>query len=358
MKKKSKIHLKKRKVLLFSIPLLLLILLSSVNALADSGFQSYCVEANKTGGDQLRNTCNADLDKNGLIDRIDFELFSAYFAEKNLNADLNASGDLNDADIIIFMDLYKKKAKLTKKSKGNPALDSKTIKTNSIKVTNITAVKTDLIARWLLNEDSGTTAKDISGLGYDGELINSPTWDNGNLIFDGVDDYVNVGAIDIKGKAISLSAWAQADRLGNCELRDCRIISKATGSDKQQHYWMLSTIKKGNKTRLRFSLKANGFTTELIASSGDLINGEIFHVVAVYDGAFMRLYKNGIEIGNVAKTGRIDTSDSVDVWIGNSPHVDNSQPWKGAIADVRIYQKALSEIEVVAVRDDFGFEDR
>jgi hypothetical protein len=121
---------------------------------------------------------------------------------------------------------------------------------------------------------------------------------------------------------------------------------------------MLSTIKKGNKTRLRFSLKANGFTTELIAASGDLMNGEIFHVVAVYDGAFMRLYKNGIEVGNVAKIGRIDTSDSVDVWIGNSPHVDNSQPWKGAIADVRIYQKALSEIEVVAVRDDFGFQDR
>ena len=207
MKKKIEDPLKKTEVLLFSIPLLLLILLSSFNALADSDFQSYCVEANKTGGDQLRNTCNADLDKNGLIDRIDFELFSAYFAEKNLNADLNASGDLNDADIIIFMDLYKKKAKLTKKSKGNPALDSKTIKTNSIKVTNVTAVKTDLIARWLLNEDSGTTAKDISGLGYDGELMNSPTWDNGNLIFDGVDDYVNVGAIDIKGKAISLSAW-------------------------------------------------------------------------------------------------------------------------------------------------------
>ena len=59
------------------------------------------------------------------------------------------------------------------------------------------------------------------------------------------------------------------------------------------------------------------------------------------DGAFMRLYKNGAEIGNVAKTGRIDTSDSVDVWIGNSPHVDNSQPWKGAIAECQDLSKSI-----------------
>ena len=334
--------------------------MAAFNVLANTDFQNNCIKADKNGGDRLSQACIADLDKNGVIDSVDLELFSTYFAEKNLSADLNASGDLNDADIVIFMDLYKKKPEqnkkkpaLTKTNSHHLTLADNKKKTNSFKAT-YTAVKEGLIARWLLNEDVGATAKDVSGLGYDGLLMNSPKWDNGNLIFDGIDDYVNVGAIDIKGKALSLSAWAQADNLGNCELRDCRIISKATGSDTQQHYWMLSTIKKGNKTRLRFSLKANGFTTELIASSGDLMNGEIFHVVAVYDGAFMRLYKNGIEVGSVAKIGRIDTSDSVEVWIGNSPHVENSLPWKGSIADVRIYQKALSKIEIIAVRDDFG----
>jgi len=348
----------------FSIPFLILVFLT-FNVLANSDSNkreskstNNCVDKNNTDV----NVCNADFNNNGLIDNIDFEIFSTYFAEKNLKADLNTSGDLNDADIVIFMSLYiNKDKKYVKKpiKHHEPAKKGDTDTNADIDRPVDISVKPDkdLLAHWLLNEGKGSRVKDKSGHGHDGVLSNAPTWDKDNLIFDGVDDFVNVGAVNVIGKALTLSAWAQADELENCELQDCRIISKATGLDNQQHYWMLSTIRKDNKTRLCFRLKANGLTTELIASSGALKNGEVFHVAGVYDGKVMRLYKNGIEVGSVVKTGKVDTSDSVDVWIGSNPDDANSRPWKGSIADVKIRQKALSKNEIMADKDNFNIKD-
>jgi hypothetical protein len=50
------------------------------------------------------------------------------------------------------------------------------------------------IAEWKFDEKTGTTAYDTSGNGYDGTLINGPTWTRGKvgsaLEFDGEDDYI------------------------------------------------------------------------------------------------------------------------------------------------------------------------
>ena len=211
----------------------------------------------------------------------------------------------------------------------------------------------DLFAQWLLNEGSGITATDSSDNGRDGVLTNAPVWSGNELQFDGVDDYVNLGKLDISGSELTLTGWVQSTDLANCNSRDCRIISKASSTSGADHYWMLSTIKKGAKIRLRFRLKTNGVTTTLVASSGDLVNGERFHAAAVYDGTTMRLYKDGVEVGSIAKTGTLDSNNQVDAWIGGNPTVATSRPWEGSIADVRIYQKALTDEEVNIVKDGF-----
>jgi hypothetical protein len=66
----------------------------------------------------------------------------------------------------------------------------------------------------------------------------------------------------------------------------------------------------------------------------------------------MRLYKNGIEIGSLAKTGSIDTNNTTEVWIGANPTVASARPWKGLITDVRVYQTALTVAEVNMVKDN------
>jgi hypothetical protein len=215
------------------------------------------------------------------------------------------------------------------------------------------SVNNNLVAHWLLNEGAGTIASDSSNNGHNGTLTNNPVWNGNNLVFDGVNDYVNLGTLDVSGAKLTLAGWVQADALENCAYRDCRILSKASGASGQDHYWMISTIKVGNATRLRFRLKAGGITTTLVASSGNILNGDRFHVAATYDGTTMRLYKDGLEVGSRAKTGNIDTNAGVEAWIGGNPTIANSRPWKGIIADIHIYQSALSVAELNAIKDAY-----
>ena len=207
----------------------------------------------------------------------------------------------------------------------------------------------DLIAYWPLDEGTGETATDNSGNGHNGTLVNEPIWSDSELLFDGVNDYVNVGILNIPGQALSLTGWVSSEQLDNCSFKDCRIISKSTGGAEQDHYFMLSTTKVGSQVYLRFRLKAGGSTSTLIASTGNLTNGEKFHVAATYDGSTMRLYKNAQEVGSLAKTGLIDANNTVETWLGGTPGNATQHPWKGSLANVRIYQKTLTPAEVSTI---------
>ena len=218
-------------------------------------------------------------------------------------------------------------------------------------IVNVAGGSGDLLGHWTLDDGSGGIASDSSGSGNNGVLTNGPIWNGSELVFDGQNDYVNLGTLDVSGAEITLTGWVQANQLENCASSDCRILSKASGTATEDHYWMLGTTKVGSATRLRFRLKANGSTKTLIASTGDLTNGDQFHVAAVYDGTTMRLYKDGIEVGSVAKTGSINTNSAVEAWIGGNPMVASARPWKGSIANIRIYQKALSVAEVNVVKN-------
>ena len=123
-----------------------------------------------------------------------------------------------------------------------------------------------LVAYWPLDEGTGTTTLDASGHGHTGTLVNGPVWIDGpSLDFDGVDDYVDVGTLDVTGSGLTLAAWIYSEDLANCIANDCRILSKTTGTAENDHYFMLSTIESGADTRLRFRLKTDGTTSTLIA---------------------------------------------------------------------------------------------
>ncbi|MGI9533778.1 MAG: LamG-like jellyroll fold domain-containing protein [Thermodesulfobacteriota bacterium] len=206
-----------------------------------------------------------------------------------------------------------------------------------------------LIAHWELDESGGTTALDSAGFN-DGILNNGPVWQPGSgklqgaLEFDGVDDYVDLGTLDIEGgTGLTLSAWIMAD---DFDVHDSRIISKTTGISGTNHYWMLSTI---NQTGLRFRLKTGGTTTTLKSGTGELQAGAWYHVAATYDGTTMRIYKDGVEVASTSKTGTVAIDPTVSAAIGNQPPGAGSRPYDGLIDDVRIYNRALTQIEITAL---------
>ncbi len=207
-----------------------------------------------------------------------------------------------------------------------------------------------LVAHWPMNEGAGSTITDVTGNGHTGALVNGASWSTTGgdpaVSFDGVNDYVDVGSLNMSGNAMTLAAWFRVADLDNCPNRDCRIISDATGTAEQDHYVMISTIASGAQTRLRFRIKTNGTTTTLISGSGNVPENQWVHVAAVYDGAAMQLYMDGVKVGSKTKTGSITPSGAIACWIGGNPPDATVRPWDGQIDDVRIYNRALSAQEV------------
>jgi hypothetical protein len=200
-------------------------------------------------------------------------------------------------------------------------------------------VTSNLIGHWMLDDGAGITAQDSAG-GYLGTLRNGPLWVPGKLgqalSFDGADDFVDLGIMDVSGSALTIAAWIKADGFAT---DDGRILSRAVGSAEQDHYFMLSTINNGG-IKLRFRLRTGTSTSTLLASSGTLPVGQWVHVAAVYDGSAMILYKDGVEVGRRAKTGALATSATTRAAIGRNPQP--YAPFDGTIDDVRVYTRALT----------------
>lgn len=175
---------------------------------------------------------------------------------------------------------------------------------------------------------------------------------NNYLQFDGVDDFVNLNNMDVSGSAITLEAIINSSDLSNCPDYDCRIISKSTSASGDDHYWMLSTINYVGSTYLRFRLKTNGTTTTQFASIGAMSNNTWYHVAATYNGATMKIYLDGAEVGSTPKTGTITTNSAVPSWIGGNPPVVNNRPWHGAIDEVRIWNTARTQAQLQANKNN------
>ncbi len=198
--------------------------------------------------------------------------------------------------------------------------------------------------RYSLDEGSGSTANDSAG-SADG-VLHGPAWDsgqlNGALRFDGVDDYVDLGDIDMNGSALTIAFWFRADDFG---VHDARLISKATGVSEQDHDWMVSTL---NGSQLRFRLKTNGATATLVSASGAITTGQWYHIAAVYDGSQMRLYKNGVQAAGQSKSGTI-TNGNAHVALGNQPAGAGARAFDGLLDEVCLYDQALSAAEIAGV---------
>jgi hypothetical protein len=223
----------------------------------------------------------------------------------------------------------------------------------------------ELVGLWRFDETSGTIAQDSSGNGHDGTLLGDPVWGAGKiggaLEFDGTDDVVVLGAVDVVGPGITMAGWLKPD---DFDINDGRVLTKAVEWGENDHWWMLSTIAAGGEIRLRFRLKTTDEqgTTTLIADSGVLETEEWQHAAATWDGSMMRLYLNGEEVGSTAKGGdAVATDSSVHASIGSQPpdafatdisHVNKY--FDGALDDIRLYNEALAQEEIQILMESTG----
>jgi len=214
---------------------------------------------------------------------------------------------------------------------------------------NPTGTDSSMIAHYMLDENSGTTASDDVN-GYDGTLIDmnpASDWVAGKignaLSFDGVNDLVEIphnNDFDLS-QGFTICGWF---KMRPQDKQDYRTIVAKSISPSNRNWWICV---RQNGT---IWWKASYGGTELsINPNGNVANNNWHHFAAVYDGDadIARLYVDGSlpSGGTVPGVPDIDTQVQ-SIQIG-SEH--NTRYFKGEIDDIRIYNWPLSAADIAAL---------
>ena len=214
---------------------------------------------------------------------------------------------------------------------------------------NAGSYASDLIAHWKFDETSGTSAADSTGNGHTGTLTNSPSWQGtagkrgGAILLDGANDYVTAGDINAaEGIAtITVSTWAKTSVAGEQD-----IVTKSN-CDGSQDPWALYSGWPTADGKAAFLISGADGTNAYSGQGTTAINDGSWHMLTgVYDGAYVRIYVDGVEENSAAYVTSSIYSNTHNVEIGG---YCNGNPFltNGLIDEVRIYGRALSASEIM-----------
>jgi len=198
------------------------------------------------------------------------------------------------------------------------------------------------------DEGEGDVAHDLSENKFTG-TIEGAKWDTGKfgnaLRFDGDGDFVELefnDSFDIK-EGITMAAWVTANIPFNPEWR---IIINAKKS--AQGPWGLQTRASANLETYYDVVGIRVWTSSISTMEADVFH----HVGGTYDkDDGFRVYFDGVKeegganSGNIGTRGELDTPPSEGIVIGHNYNNANRW-WDGAIDEVVVYNRALSEDEM------------
>jgi len=203
------------------------------------------------------------------------------------------------------------------------------------------AVDKPLIAYWTFDEDFGHRCADAAGNGWDA----TPHVGTGGLartegLFGNAMRFSGRHFLRTPGKAafgeldqIALSAWVLPTGFATYN----EIFRKEDGDNRV----LFSFQSEGNI--LSLGLNLGGYVEcDAKIRPEQLLDGQWHHCAGTFDGATMRVYLDGVEVGAVARPGSITTGDAPGC-IGST---NGRECFQGLMDDLRIYRQALTADEV------------
>jgi len=212
------------------------------------------------------------------------------------------------------------------------------------------------IAAYSFDEGGGTTVTDASGNNYAGVLKNGPTWTDGRhnraLSLDGSNDYVTSGQVaGANGvSAFTVSAWVKFGTSGGGS-RETHLVDKS-GCDGHVNSgpWELGVALTAPGKAEVLVYPENGTPTAYIfsgASTTSVDDGNWHYLTGRYDGSRLSVWVDGRQENSVAASGLRLSSTTKALEFGG--HCNGyAYPFRGALDEVRIYARALSQSEIQA----------
>ncbi|RMD46230.1 MAG: LamG domain-containing protein, partial [Aquificota bacterium] len=200
-----------------------------------------------------------------------------------------------------------------------------------------------LVALWHMDESSwqiqDTSGNNNHGNATNGVLFSSDAKLNSGLKFDGVDDYIQLPALNQSiTQDFTISSW---------------VYPLSTTGEK----YLLTAGDDTGPSLAGIGIRINdGVLTGVLTTGADVrtkptFNGmatnEWQHVAITYDGSVAKLFLNGLVVNNTTPStgGVIDWSaDAVDYLIGESA-LHTSQ-WNGTLDEVSVWNRSLSAEEI------------
>lgn len=225
------------------------------------------------------------------------------------------------------------------------------------RVTRKQASNRGLVGHWSFNEGSGTQAGDFSSNKNTGTITDA-TWVNGKfgkaLSFDGTDDSVTVGDIpqaDFGANDFSISFWAKWSTA-----TVANIISKREACLHRNFF----EIQHNSNGSIALEVDDWGNDYYSIESTGVALNDNQFHhIMFTREGSTLSVYIDGVLNNSSTEATITNLSNAVSLLFGISVcgtgQGSSEKAFIGMLDDVRIYNRALSVSEALALRGSGQF---
>ncbi len=205
-----------------------------------------------------------------------------------------------------------------------------------------------------LDTASRGTTKDSSGNGIDGTVVGDPTFVEGvdilAISLDGIDDYVdcgNPGILDFGTGDFTISAW-----INITAIERGTVYAKGGDNSGGVRYTLAMAEENDNK----MTLTTDDDSTKVQAKGETVVNdGAWHHVVGMRSGTDLLVYVDGVLDGTNTVPEGYDLSGTsqANALIGAITDASDATGatlekfFAGAIDDLRIYNRALSALEVL-----------
>jgi hypothetical protein len=178
-----------------------------------------------------------------------------------------------------------------------------------------------------------TTWNDVSGQGNNGTLVNGPTFNSsngGNIVFDGVDDYVIHSSLDL-GTVCSWGVWVNYVRVANSS--EAFVVLGANLPNRYNLYYDFPT---------KNFYVGTGDVFRTLQYNAGLNANTWYNIVHTRNGNTVTVYINGVNIGIMTGTSSLPSLFRTIGSEGTGNYFSNIR-----VSGVCYYNRALSFQEVL-----------